>query len=34
MLKFYLNFEFLAKKYIFILKSFVKNLENLLAAYV
>lgn len=33
MLKFYLNFEFLAKKCIFISKSFVKNSENLLAAY-
>lgn len=29
MLKFYLTFEFLAKKYIFISESFVKNSETL-----
>lgn len=33
MMKFYLTFEFLAKKYIFILESFVKNSQALLAAY-
>lgn len=33
MMKFYLTSEFRAKKYIFILESFVKNSETLLAAY-